>query len=74
MSRLYSGEKIVKAFIRAGFSVVSQKGSHVKMRGFRFGKLQTVIVPNHKEIAFGTLQSVLTQASMTFEELKTYIR
>ncbi|NCN06903.1 MAG: type II toxin-antitoxin system HicA family toxin [Candidatus Pacebacteria bacterium] len=39
---------------------VSQKGSHIKLRGVRDGKLQTVIVPNHKQIAAGTLSSILT--------------
>ncbi|MEX2007710.1 MAG: type II toxin-antitoxin system HicA family toxin [Candidatus Levyibacteriota bacterium] len=74
MSKLYSGQKLIKALIRAGFYVVSTKGSHVKLRGIRFGKLQTVIVPKHKEIAYGTLQSILKQATMEFEELRKFIR
>lgn len=74
MSRLYSGQKIIKALTRAGFYVVSVKGSHVKLRGVRFGKLLTVIVPKHKEVARGTLQSILKQASMEFEELKGFLR
>ncbi|MBI4089271.1 MAG: type II toxin-antitoxin system HicA family toxin [Candidatus Levybacteria bacterium] len=74
MSRLYSGQKIIKALHRAGFNIVSTKGSHVKLRGIRFGKLQTVIVPKHKEVAFGTLQSILRQAAMEIEELKELIR
>ncbi len=74
MSRLYSGQKIIKALLRAGFYLVSTKGSHVKLRGIRFGKLQTVIVPKHKEVAFGTFQSILKQAAMEFEELKQYIQ
>lgn len=74
MSKLYSGQKIIRALIRAGFDITSTKGSHVKLRGIRFGKLQTVIVPKHKEVAFGTLQSILRQAAMEYEELKEYIR
>lgn len=73
MPRLYSGQKIIKALIRAGFYIVSTKGSHVKLRGSRFGKLQTVIVPKHREVALGTLRSVLKQANMEIEELKQYI-
>lgn len=73
MSRLYSGQKIIKALHRTGFYIVSTKGSHVKLRGIRFGKLQTVIVPKHKEVAFGTLQSILKQAAMEIEELKEFI-
>lgn len=74
MSRLYSGQKIIKAFIRAGFYIVSTKGSHVKLRGIRFGKLQTVIVPKHKEVAFGTMQSILKQGAIEFEEIRKYIK
>lgn len=74
MPKLYSGAKIVKALRRAGFYKVSQKGSHLKLRGIRFGKLQTVVVPMHKEVAWGTLQSILNQATMTFEEFKTYVK
>ncbi len=74
MSKLYSGQKIIKAFIRAGFYIVSIKGSHVKLRGIRFGKLQTVIIPKHKEVAFGTMQSILKQGAMEYEELRRYLR
>ena len=73
MPKLYSGQKIIKALIRAGFYIVSTKGSHVKLRGIRFGKLQTIIVPKHKEVAFGTFRSVLKQAAMEFEELRKYL-
>lgn len=73
MSKLYSGEKIIKALMRAEFYIVSTKGSHVKLRGIRYGKLQTVIVPKHKEIALGTVRSILKQAVMEIEELQKYI-
>ncbi len=74
MPKLYSSAKIVKALERAGFYKVSQKGSHLKLRGIRFGKLQTVVVPMHKEVAWGTMQSILEQATMTIEELRQYLR
>lgn len=48
---------------------VSQKGSHIKMRGIRDGKLQTAMIPDHKEIALGTLGSILKQASITKKEI-----
>lgn len=71
MPKLYSVRQIVNALRRAGFEIISQKGSHIKMRGIRDGKLQTVIIPNHKEIALGTLSSILKQASMTKDELES---
>jgi predicted RNA binding protein YcfA (HicA-like mRNA interferase family) len=50
-----------------GFIVISQKGSHIKLR--KDGLIvRTVIVPNHYEVAKGTLQSILEQAGITLEE------
>lgn len=74
MPKLYSAKEVIKALKRAGFYKVSQKGSHVKMRGIKGDKLQTVIVPNHKQIAFGTFQSILRQASITLNEFKSFLR
>lgn len=74
MPKLYSARQIIKALQRASFYQVSQKGSHVKLRGIWKGKLQTVIVPMHKEVAFGTFQSILKQADMSREELESFVR
>jgi len=74
MPRFYSGKQIVKVLKRAGFYVVSQKGSHLKMRGIYKGKLQTVIIPMHKEVALGTFRSILKQADMNSEEFESFRR
>ena len=73
MPRLYSGRKIISALLKAGFLVVSQKGSHVKLRKLAGEKTLTTIVPVHKEVAWGTLQSILEQANLSKEELEEYI-
>ncbi|UWG95472.1 type II toxin-antitoxin system HicA family toxin [Dehalobacter sp. DCM] len=63
-------DEIIKALNEFGFRVVSQKGSHIKLR--RDGLIvKTVIVPNHYEVARGTLQSILEQAGITLEEFLT---
>lgn len=73
MPKLYSARIVINALHRAGFKIVSQKGSHIKMRGIRNGKLQTVIIPNHKEIARGTFSSILIQADLTKMEFESYL-
>ena len=73
MPKRYSGKKIIKTLENAGFYQISQKGSHIKLRGLRKGQLRTAIVPNHKEVAVGTLQSILRQAAMTREEFESYL-
>lgn len=74
MPKLYSARIILAALQRAGFSVVSQKGSHVKLYKRDNDKILTVIVPNHKEIAIGTFSSILNQAEMSRKELEEFIK
>ena len=59
-----SGRAVVRALAKVGFAEVSQRGSHLKLRD-PAGK--TVIVPMHRELARGTLRSVLRQADLTVE-------
>lgn len=73
MPKLYSARIILRALKKADFIIVSQQGSHIKLRGLREGKLHTVIVPNHKEIAIGTFTSILNQAALTRKEFEHYL-
>jgi predicted RNA binding protein YcfA (HicA-like mRNA interferase family) len=59
-----SGRAVVPALSEVGFAEVSQRGSHLKLRD-PTGK--TVIVPLHRELARGTLRSILRQADLTVE-------
>lgn len=52
---------------RVGFQVVGRKGSHVRMKRKDVRTL-IVIVPDHRELARGTLKSILRQANLTREE------
>ncbi|HEV8425711.1 MAG TPA: type II toxin-antitoxin system HicA family toxin [Actinomycetes bacterium] len=67
-----SGAKTVQALRRAGFQKPpgrrGQRGSHVKLRHPTTGR--TAIVPQHPELAVGTLRSVLRQAGLTAEEFR----
>jgi predicted RNA binding protein YcfA (HicA-like mRNA interferase family) len=60
-----AGQEIIRALERLGFFIVSQKGSHVKMR--RDGKI--CVVPMHKEVKKGTLAGLLRQADVSTDEL-----
>jgi predicted RNA binding protein YcfA (HicA-like mRNA interferase family) len=52
----------------AGFEIVTQKGSHVKFIRRDTDGIRTAIVPAHREIAVGTLRSILRQAGITSED------
>ncbi len=69
MPKLYSARQVIKALQRSGFIIISQKGSHIKLRKTIDGSVFSPIIPNNKEIAMGTLQSILRQAGITKDEL-----
>lgn len=62
-----SGSEFVKALQRAGWRVDRQRGSHVVL--LKAGHIASLSVPQHKELAPGTLRSLLRDAGMTVEEL-----
>lgn len=54
---------VIKALEKNGFTFVSQKGSHMKyVKGNR-----VVIIPNHSEVAKGTLKSILNMADIDLD-------
>ena len=59
-----SGADAVAALAKGGFVRVSQRGSHVKMRRAD----RVAIVPMHRELAQGTLSSILRQAGLSRDE------
>ena len=65
-----SGSDVIRALTRVGFGEVSQRGGHVKLR---HGNGRTVIVPLHRELAPGTLRSILRQADLSVEEFATLL-
>jgi predicted RNA binding protein YcfA (HicA-like mRNA interferase family) len=52
----------------AGFAEVSQKGSHVKFVRHADEGTRTAIVPLHREVAVGTLRSIIRQAGIEPDE------
>jgi predicted RNA binding protein YcfA (HicA-like mRNA interferase family) len=71
MSRLpsMSGERLVRALKRAGFSVLRQKGSHVSLEKRTGDKVFRTVVPQHSTLAKGTLSDILKQSGLTVDEL-----
>ena len=59
---------VVRKLRVAGFSQVAQKGSHVKFARTEGGVTRTAVVPHHREVAPGTLRSILKQAGIDVAE------
>lgn len=74
MPKLYSAKKVLAALKRNGFEIISQRGSHIKLSKKTPDNIYTVIVPNHKEIAMGTFNSILKQAGLTKQEFDNITR
>ena len=74
MPKLYSARVVLSSLQRAGFSIISHKGSHIKLHKREGEKVYTTIVPNHKEIAIGTFNSILKQAGLTKKEFEKSVR
>jgi predicted RNA binding protein YcfA (HicA-like mRNA interferase family) len=62
-----SGQGLVKALQRAGFSIQRQRGSHIVL--FRESPRARVVVPNHKNLRVGTLRTILHEADLTVDQL-----
>lgn len=63
-----SGKEVIKILESFGFEQLRQKGSHIILvKKTTAGKIGCV-VPNHKDLALGTLKGILKQANITLEE------
>src|SRR2546423_4885319 len=62
-----SGQEVVRVFASFGWSVARQKSSHIIMTKER--EIVTLSIPNHKEVARGTLRSLIRSANLTVDEL-----
>jgi predicted RNA binding protein YcfA (HicA-like mRNA interferase family) len=65
-----SGERAARALERAGFVRAGGRGSHVKLR-HPDGRI--AIVPLHRELALGTLRSILRQSGLSIEEFRQFL-
>lgn len=57
-------KQIISALEKAGFKFVKQRGSHMKYQK----DTCVVIIPNHSEVAKGTLKSILTMANIELDD------
>ena len=61
---IISGDEAIKVFKKLGFYEARQRGSHVVLRRENNG----CVIPRHKELALGTLKSVIKQAGISVDE------
>ena len=58
--------EVLIAFKKLGWEVARQRGSHIILT--KSGHMATLSVPNHPEVARGTLRSLVARAGLTMDE------
>ena len=66
-----SGKEVVETFENLGWEFSRQSGSHIVLT--KDGETASLSVPNHKEVAKGTLRSLLRAANLTVDEFNKAI-
>ena len=61
-----SGKEVARTFEKLGWSVARQSGSHIIMT--KQGEITTLSIPDHREVAKGTLRSLIRAANLTIDE------
>ena len=69
---MLSASKVIKALKRAGFKIIRQSGSHVHL--WNEDERILVTVPNHNELAKGTLLAIIKQSKMERDEFLSLIK
>ena len=63
-----SADEVIRALERLGFVQIRQRGSHITLKKKTSAGDIGCVVPLHRELAIGTLRSILRQAAVTPEE------
>lgn len=64
-----SGAEVIKALKKVGYDVDHQTGSHLILRHYQ-PPYRRLTVPNHREIAKGTLRKIIKEAGLSVEEFR----
>ena len=64
--------EVVRAFERLGWRPARQRGSHIVLT--KTGALSTLSVPDHSQVARGTLRALIAKAGLTVDEFLAAVR
>jgi len=67
-----SGREVVKALKKKGYEQDRQRGSHIILRQTD-SPHRRVTVPDHKEVAKGTLRAIIREVGLTVDEFKNLL-
>ena len=67
-----SGREVVKALRKIGYEFDHQRGSHIVLRSTT-PPHRRLTVPDHDELAKGTMRSIIRQAGLSVEDFKALL-
>jgi predicted RNA binding protein YcfA (HicA-like mRNA interferase family) len=67
-----SGREVVRALQKIGYERDRQRGSHIVLRQTALPH-RRITVPDHKEVAKGTLRAIIRHAGLTVDEFKALL-
>ena len=59
-------QQVVRAFEKLGWEVARQRGSHIILT--KAGHIASLSIPNHSQVARGTLRALIDKAALTVQE------
>lgn len=62
----------MRALAKLGYELDRQKGSHMVLRQSS-APHRRAVVPDHKEVAKGTLRSIIREAGLTVDEFRALL-
>ena len=63
---LLRAREVVRAFERLGWQTARQRGSHIILT--KRGHIASLAVPDHSQVARGTLRALISKAGLTVAE------
>jgi predicted RNA binding protein YcfA (HicA-like mRNA interferase family) len=69
---LLSAKELTNKLFKIGYHIDHQTGSHIILRNENY-PFRRLTIPDHKEIAKGTLRAIIRQAGMSVEEFKRLV-
>ena len=66
-----NGRNVVRIFGEFGWQLARQSASHMVLT--KAGDMVSLCVPDHKEVARGTLRSLIRSAGLTVDEFTTAV-
>ena len=67
--RVLSGDEVVRIFIRYGFEIKRQVGSHIRLTLKQSESSVHITIPKHTELKLGTLHAIRSEFAATFGEV-----